>query len=1135
MTRLYIAEQNALTTGGHYYAYTKCIADAAVDKGLDVVILHNERFLDEWQIAKAVTRRAFALTWGEAELGVGRRWGAGNIAYDFVKATRQMPPRVGDHVLFHTIGFAELACLLDHFTSLTVRADLAHYHILLRYDPGQMRDDIATYRPLFRRLAASPMLRRHIHFHSDTEQLAHAYERLTLLPFSVLPIPFNQDYLAKSLRAHARVADAPLKIAYIGDARLEKGFGLLPAAIAELQNHRPGKLLVQFGIQSNFNVAGGEVGMIEARDALGLMRDVELIPDCLDTRDYYDRLAAANAIVVPYDAERYAARSSGILIEALAAGKPVVTTAGSWMESQVSASHAVVFGNGRSLGSALIELVDNYETLAWQAETLAAEWRVKASGTNFLERLLASAKPEPRTRGQGARILVVMNGDAMVLRNGASRVALAQFAYLQAAGYRVCGFFIAHAPEAISGSLDQWMRDLSERLSGFDLEAAFVAAPGRLAIEQWRHSPDFGPSIEADLEVHRHLDVSAGLLGYLRRHPVDAVLLNYVTAYPVVEAMALADRPVICEMHDLQALQKGIYGRRLVSPRDIEAELAVLARCAHLVSLNPDEAAFVADRLPDVPISVTGVFPGPPKSVTEVLAGCRDLIDVVASAKPSGDPATLHDSLAQFDGIDMLFVGSNHWPNLQGLRWFLDEVFFPHLAKHRTTLVVAGSVTEGGEWPVSPFIVYLGRVGDLAPLYAAARIALLPILEGGGSSVKTAEALVHGVPIVATSSALRGLDQVAWQGVVIADDPDDYGRAILDLLGDAARRQHIGRAARNMAAVGGGGSRYDEVMNDVFRQVLGKEAAAVTRESVMPADSNDASFEWNDKIAAANSIVRDWLDDAVFDPRALRVLMSAPPSEAGALVETFVKTLLIDQTAALLDSNDDLLKRVVQPGVAEEAGQIGLFVAAARASGGAVRTSRKTTILVSSAHEDLTIRAVAPSASEASIAREPVLVQVLRAARSTPYCLAAREISLPSREGSFEAEQWLRFDRVRLILGEPMVDGGRILPDGTLEIPGNETVTLVLPALMEPGMRELAFEFASRHANTGRLEFAHDARKLCLTPILTPRGSSYIEVLAASGRDMPFAPWRVSLHALDGTVHLDGIAMRVRFFGASFQ
>ncbi|MDR3463863.1 MAG: glycosyltransferase family 4 protein, partial [Beijerinckiaceae bacterium] len=774
----------------------------------------------------------------------------------------------------------------------------------------------------------------------------------------------------------------------------------------------------------------------------------------------------------------------------------------------------------------------NYEALAGQARALATEWQAKASGTNFIESLLASVTPEAQVPAQGARILVIMNGDAMVLRNGASRVALAQFAYLQAAGYRVCGFFLAHAPEAISGSLEQWMRDLSDRLAGFDLEAVFVAGPGRLAIEQWRDPADSGPSIEADLEAHRHFDVSAGLLGYLRQNAVDAVLLNYVTAYPVVETIGLADRPVICEMHDLQALQKGIYGRRLVSPRDIEAELAVLGRCAHLVSLNPDEAVFVADRLPGVPIAITGIFPVPPKSVTEVLAGCRDLIDVVTSAKPSTDLTRLRSALGPFDGIDMLFVGSNHLPNIKGLRWFLDEVFLPNLAKHRKTLVVAGSVTDGGEWPTSPYIVYLGRVGDLAPLYAATRIVLLPILEGGGSSVKTAEALVHGVPIVATSSALRGIDQAAWQGVVVADDPDGYGRAILDLLGDAARRQRIGRAAEAMATAIGGESRYDGVMNDVFRHVLGKAAAVVMRNPAARAALDEPSFEWNGQIAAANSIVRDWLDDVAFDPKALRALTSAPPREAGALVDTFVKTLLIDQTAVLLESNDDLLRRVVKPGVSEGAAQIGLFVAAARASGGAARTSRETTILVSSAREDLTIRAVAPDARETSASAEAEPAQVLRAARSAPYSLAAREISVSSHAGLFEAGQWLRFERDRLILGEPMVEGGRILPDGSLEIPGNETVTLVLPALMEPGMRELELEFASRGVNAGRIEFAHGARKVCLAPIIKPPGSSYIEVLAASGREMPFAPWRISLHALDETIRLDGIAMRLRF-GAS--
>jgi FkbM family methyltransferase len=52
---------------------------------------------------------------------------------------------------------------------------------------------------------------------------------------------------------------------------------------------------------------------------------------------------------------------------------------------------------------------------------------------------------------------------------------------------------------------------------------------------------------------------------------------------------------------------------------------------------------------------------------------------------------------------------------------------------------------------------------------------MLPITYGGGSNLKTAEALLSGHPIIATSKALRGYEMfAAWPGVIIAETRDAF-------------------------------------------------------------------------------------------------------------------------------------------------------------------------------------------------------------------------------------------------------------------------------------------------------------------------------------------------------------------------
>jgi hypothetical protein len=85
--------------------------------------------------------------------------------------------------------------------------------------------------------------------------------------------------------------------------------------------------------QSNFNLPGGEPGSLRARLALSALPPevCELVEGPFESEEYLDVFARADVILIPYDQDNYAARSSGVFAEALAAGKPTVVTRGTWM------------------------------------------------------------------------------------------------------------------------------------------------------------------------------------------------------------------------------------------------------------------------------------------------------------------------------------------------------------------------------------------------------------------------------------------------------------------------------------------------------------------------------------------------------------------------------------------------------------------------------------------------------------------------------------------------------------------------------------------------------------------------------------------------------------------------------------
>lgn len=139
-----------------------------------------------------------------------------------------------------------------------------------------------------------------------------------------------------------------------------------------------------------------------------------------------------------------------------------------------------------------------------------------------------------------------------------------------------------------------------------------------------------------------------------------------------------------------------------------------------------------------------------------------------------------------------LFVGSAHPPNASGF-W---EMLAPSLAFLRPDekIVVAGGVGHllrqhktYHAWSGinEPRLAVLGEIGreDLSALLYGAAVIVLPITTGGGSNLKTAEAIYTGKPVVATPHALRGYgDSARWPTITIAHTPDAFRRALRDLL-----------------------------------------------------------------------------------------------------------------------------------------------------------------------------------------------------------------------------------------------------------------------------------------------------------------------------------------------------------------
>jgi glycosyltransferase involved in cell wall biosynthesis len=308
----------------------------------------------------------------------------------------------GDHVFFPTAYGRDAAAV--HALVARVGADrLPTFHLEYRHavlsageldrEPDPFRAfHTRTHRAYFDACRAYPDSPK-VRFYADTRELAADYAALAGFPFGVLPIPFRADLIPA---APPRLPTDPLRVLFLGELRAEKGFTRLPALV-RAADAEGGERRVRF-------VVPGALHPEERAPAvLAALAELESYPAARVERpfrtgfvpaaDYYRLLASADVVLCPYDARAYRARSSGVFAEAVAAGKPTIVPAGTWMATEQEPGTGETFADDRDLAAALRRVCADYA--AYHAEARAARewWLAHHSPENLLARLLGPAAP----------------------------------------------------------------------------------------------------------------------------------------------------------------------------------------------------------------------------------------------------------------------------------------------------------------------------------------------------------------------------------------------------------------------------------------------------------------------------------------------------------------------------------------------------------------------------------------------------------------------------------------------------------------------------------------------------------------------------------------------------------------------
>ncbi|PYS43907.1 MAG: glycosyl transferase family 2 [Acidobacteria bacterium] len=133
---------------------------------------------------------------------------------------------------------------------------------------------------------------------------------------------------------------------------------------------------------------------------------------------------------------------------------------------------------------------------------------------------------------------------------------------------------------------------------------------------------------------------------------------------------------------------------------------------------------------------------------------------------------------------DFLFIGDfQHTPNTDAVLFFLQEIY--PMVKER--LREAKFYIIGAKTPpevvglAGENVVITGLQRDVRPFFESVRLSVAPLRFGAGVKGKINQSMAWGVPVVATSVAVEGMELTFGEDVLVADEPEEFARALVTL------------------------------------------------------------------------------------------------------------------------------------------------------------------------------------------------------------------------------------------------------------------------------------------------------------------------------------------------------------------
>ena len=141
------------------------------------------------------------------------------------------------------------------------------------------------------------------------------------------------------------------------------------------------------------------------------------------------------------------------------------------------------------------------------------------------------------------------------------------------------------------------------------------------------------------------------------------------------------------------------------------------------------------------------------------------------------------------DRHGLMFIGGFwHEPNVDAIEYFANEIL-PLIINQLPDVVlyvVGSNMPESIKSLASEHIKPLGFVPDVSGYFESCRVFVSPLRFGAGMKGKVGQSIAFGLPVVTTSIGAEGMLLDNGRTALIADTPEDFSAAIVQLHTDEA-------------------------------------------------------------------------------------------------------------------------------------------------------------------------------------------------------------------------------------------------------------------------------------------------------------------------------------------------------------